>query len=124
MKTREHGFVFTNLVDFDMLYGHRRNPSGYAQCLRDFDARLPELLDAMGPEDLLFIAADHGNDPTYKGTDHTREYVPVLVAGPSVKPVDLGVRDTFADLGRTIVEFFDAPTENPLGTGFLAAIRG
>lgn len=124
MRDRAADFVFTNLVDFDMLYGHRRNPSGYAECLRAFDARLPELLAALGPDDLLLIAADHGNDPTYRGTDHTREYVPVLAYAPSMSGgVDLGVRATFADVGRTIVDYFGAATANPLGESFLSVLR-
>ncbi len=123
MRERTEPFVFTNLVDFDMLYGHRRNPAGYAQCLRDFDKRLPELMAAMQPDDLLIIAADHGNDPTYRGTDHTREYVPVLAYTPGMQSVDLGVRSTFADIGRTIVDYFGAPTSNPLGTSFLPKLR-
>ncbi len=115
------GFIFTNLVDFDALYGHRRNPEGYRDCLQTFDAQLPSLMSALGPDDVLILSADHGNDPTYRGTDHTREYVPVLVAGPRVKPVNLGVRSTFADVGQTIADFYGLP---PLGVGtsFLADI--
>lgn len=120
MQQRSHDFVFTNLVDFDMLYGHRRNPDGYADCLEAFDARLPELLAAMREDDLLIISADHGNDPTYRGTDHTREYVPVLAVGRGAAPGrDLGTRATFADLGRSVCAWFGAPTDNPLGTPFL-----
>jgi phosphopentomutase len=115
------GFIFTNLVDFDALYGHRRNPEGYRDCLQSFDAQLPALMDAMGDDDVLILSADHGNDPTYRGTDHTREYVPVLVAGPRVQPVDLGVRKTFADVGQTVAEYYGL---DPLdvGTSFLADI--
>ncbi len=120
MRTRSHDFVFTNLVDFDMLYGHRRNPGGYHTCLQEFDSRLPELVDSLAEGDLLIISADHGNDPTYRGTDHTREYVPVLAIGAGVTPgQDLGTRATFADIGRSICAFFGAPTENLLGTSFL-----
>lgn len=108
------GFIFTNLVDFDALYGHRRNPGGYRDCLHDFDRQLPALMDAMKEGDVLILSADHGNDPTYPGTDHTREYVPVLAAGPRVKPVDLGVRGSFADVGATIAEFYGI---EPLGVG-------
>ena len=123
VKERKADFVFTNLVDFDMLYGHRRNPSGYAQCLRDFDAALPELLDALREDDLLLVAADHGNDPTYRGTDHTREYVPILAYSPSMTGgAALGVRSSFADAGRTIVDFFGAETEIPIGQSFLDAL--
>ena len=120
LEREDVDFVFTNLVDFDMKYGHRRNPSGYARCLQEFDDALPSLLAALGPDDLLMITADHGNDPTYRGTDHTREYVPVLAYGRGVSPGrDLGTRATFADLGRTVCAFFGAPTENAAGTSFL-----
>lgn len=113
-------FVFTNLVDFDMKYGHRRNAEGYARCLAEFDEALPRLLDALGPDDLLILSADHGNDPTYRGTDHTREYVPVLAYGARVSAGrDLGTRGTFADIGRTVCAFFGAPTSNHYGTSFL-----
>lgn len=95
------GLCFTNLVDFDMLYGHRRNAPGYAQALNAFDAWLPRLLASLGPEDLVLITADHGCDPTYtKTTDHTREYVPLLALGPRVKPGALGIRATYADVAR------------------------
>lgn len=124
MRSRSHRFVFTNLVDFDMLYGHRRNPEGYAECLRAFDRRLPELTEAMRPGDLLVIAADHGNDPTYRGTDHTREYVPIVCWSPAMADgVDLGVRETFADIGRTVLDFFDVTAPAGLGESFLPAIR-
>lgn len=124
MRERTFPFVFTNLVDFDMLYGHRRDPEGYAECLREFDARLPDLMDAMRPGDLLLIAADHGNDPTYAGTDHTREYVPILCWAPDLEQgIDIGVRDTFADIGRTIVDFFGVEPGSTLGTGFLDQLR-
>lgn len=124
MGDREHPFVFTNLVDFDMNYGHRRDPEGYARCLEDFDRRLPELMGALRPDDLLLVAADHGNDPTYRGTDHTREYVPVLCYSPAFGAgVDLGVRDTFADIGKTILDFFGLDTTEGLGRSFLDALR-
>jgi phosphopentomutase len=98
------GFVFVNLVDFDSLYGHRRDPIGYRGALESFDVELGQLLGALRRDDLVFLTADHGNDPTFaKGTDHTREYVPVLMAGPGVQGgVDLGTRASFADLGATI----------------------
>ncbi|MEM7035850.1 MAG: phosphopentomutase [Bacteroidota bacterium] len=105
MEQDFEGLIFTNLVDFDMLYGHRRNVPGYAQCLRDFDARLPEIQAAMRPSDVLILTADHGNDPTHTGTDHTREYVPILVYGKAVQAgVDLGIRASFADMGATVGE--------------------
>ncbi|GJM68068.1 phosphopentomutase [Paenibacillus macerans] len=103
------GLLFTNLVDFDSLYGHRRDPQGYARALEEFDAAVPDLLAKVGENDLLVITADHGNDPVHSGTDHTREYVPLLIYGPSLKnPGSLGVRGTYADLAarsRTISAF-------------------
>ena len=100
----ESGLIFANLVDFDAEFGHRRDPKGMAQNLERFDARIPDLLQALGNEDLLIITADHGNDPTYSGTDHTRERVPLLVAGGAqpIEPRDLGVRDGFSDVGATV----------------------
>jgi phosphopentomutase len=118
----EPGFIFTNLVDFDALYGHRRDPQGYADCLAAFDRQLPALLDALGAGDVLILSADHGNDPTYRGTDHTREYVPLLVVGENVRRgVDLGVRATFADVGQTIAEFYGVPPLE-VGTSFLREV--
>jgi len=102
------GLVFTNLVDFDSLYGHRRDPEGYGHALEAFDLRLPEIMQRIGKEDLLVITADHGNDPIHAGTDHTREYVPLLVYSPGLEhPASLGVRSTYADLAATIAENFD-----------------
>ena len=101
------GLVFANLVDFDMLYGHRRDVEGYARALEHFDARLPEIMAAMRQGDLMIVTADHGNDPTYRGTDHTREYVPLIVYGPRARPgVNLGTRASLADIGQTITENF------------------
>lgn len=94
--------VFSNFVDFDMEYGHRRDVAGYAAALEYFDTRLPELLAALEPGDLMFLTADHGCDPTWRGTDHTREYIPVLAFGPSLPPTDIGIRETFADIGQTV----------------------
>ncbi|KLU66225.1 phosphopentomutase [Desulfosporosinus acididurans] len=117
------GLIMTNLVDFDMVYGHRNNVEGYVQALKDFDQRLPELVALLRPEDLLVITADHGCDPTFPGTDHTREYVPLLVYGQSVKHgVNLGVRSTFADLGATVAEYLGLDPL-PVGKSFLAEIR-
>jgi phosphopentomutase len=113
MARQDRGLVFTNLVDFDTLYGHRNDVAGFARNLERLDARLPELLGALREDDLLLLTADHGCDPSDASTDHTREHVPLLVAGPAVKPVDLGVRKSFADLGATLAENF--------GTGPLAA---
>jgi phosphopentomutase len=111
--------IFTNLVDFDMLYGHRRDVEGYAQALMAFDRALPELTAALRPDDLLIITADHGNDPVAPGTDHTREYIPILVYGKKVPPGNyIGVRTTFADIAATIAQFLNVRYETP-GTSFL-----
>jgi phosphopentomutase len=100
---RQRGLIFTNLVDFDAKYGHRNNPAGYARALTEFDVRLPEILEALSDDDVLVITADHGNDPTTPSTDHSREYVPILIAGQTIWPgVNLGVRESFADLAATI----------------------
>ena len=110
LSGRESGFLFVNLVDTDMLYGHRRDPVGYARALREIDAALPGVAGAMRDGDVLVLTADHGNDPTFPGTDHTREYVPVIAWSPSrSQGADLGVRDSFCDLGATVAEFFGAP---------------
>mgnify|MGYP005808791379 CR=1 FL=1 len=99
------GLIFTNLVDFDMVYGHRNDPVGYARALEAFDAALPNIMAAMKKEDVLFLTADHGCDPTTASTDHSREYVPLLIYGNEIRSnVDLGIRSTFADLGKTICE--------------------
>ena len=116
------GLCFVNLVDFDMLYGHRRDIHGYAKALTAFDAWLPDFLDALGEEDLTIITADHGCDPGYTATtDHTREYVPLLVLGKGVRPVDLGTRSTFADIAATVAELLDVPLDTP-GTSFAGEI--
>ncbi|NLM21485.1 MAG: phosphopentomutase [Peptococcaceae bacterium] len=107
--------IFTNLVDFDMIYGHRNNVSGYAQALEEFDSRLPDIIGALQEEDMLFITADHGCDPTTSSTDHSREYVPLLVYGQGLKKgVNLGIRSTFADLGATAAEYLGL---EPLSNG-------
>ncbi len=103
----DQSIVFTNFVDFDMLYGHRRDVDGYAAALEYFDERLPELLDQMNDDDLLVITADHGCDPTWQGSDHTREHIPVLAYGAGLKPGPLGKRKTFADIGQSIARYFD-----------------
>lgn len=102
----ESCLIFANLVDFDMLWGHRNDAEGYARGLEEFDKRLPDILNALRPDDILIILADHGCDPTTASTDHSREYVPLLVTGNKVKPENLGVRETFADTAQTIAEFF------------------
>jgi phosphopentomutase len=117
------GLVFTNLVDYDMVYGHRNDAAGYARALEAFDAFLPDLTGALRPEDLLLVTADHGCDPTTPGTDHTREYVPVLAFGGRVRAgVDLGVRSTFADLGATVADWLGGPRQ-PVGKSFAGEIR-
>ncbi len=114
----DRAIVFTNFVDFDMLYGHRRDVAGYAAALEYFDARLPELLAAMNDDDIVFLCADHGCDPTWQGTDHTREHIPVLAYGARVSPGPLGKRETFADIGQSLASFFDLPPMD-YGTSFL-----
>ena len=105
------GLIMANLVDFDMLYGHRNDVEGYAKALEAFDARLPEVIRALRKDDLLVITADHGCDPTTESTDHSREYVPILVFGPKLKQgINLGIRQTFADLGATVTEYLGAGT--------------
>jgi phosphopentomutase len=106
-KAQHKDLIFTNFVDFDSSYGHRRDTLGYANALEQLDKRLPELLNKMQPDDLLVVTADHGCDPTWPGTEHTREHVPVLVYGQSVTPKALGKRATFADMGQSIARFFD-----------------
>ena len=119
MAAVDRGLIFTNLVDFDAQYGHRNDVKGYAQNLERFDARLAALLPRLREDDLLIVTADHGNDPTTPGTDHSREYVPLLATGPRVRRgTDLGTRSTFADLGQTVAEIFGV---GPMahGTSFL-----
>ncbi len=103
----DRSIVFTNFVDFDMLYGHRRDVEGYATALEYFDNRLPEIIDLMSDDDVLIICADHGCDPTWQGSDHTREHIPVLVYGAGVTAGSLGKRETFADIGQSLAGFFD-----------------
>ena len=116
------GLCFVNLVDFDMLYGHRRNPEGYAAALNEFDAWLPGFLGKLGPDDLVMITADHGCDPCYtRTTDHTREYVPLLVLGKGVRPVNLGTRRGFADIAATAAGLLGADLKTP-GVSFAEAV--
>jgi phosphopentomutase len=115
------GLIFSNLVDFDMLYGHRRDTEGYARALEDFDAQLPEILGAMREDDLFVITADHGNDPTAAGSDHTREYAPLLVYGKSARAgINLGTRQSLSDIGQTIAENFGLRLKD--GVSFLNEI--
>lgn len=121
LRADTRGMIFTNLVDFDMLYGHRRDVEGYARALEDFDERIPAIFEAMNDDDLLVITADHGNDPTFRGTDHTREYCVLLVYGKNARPgVDLGKRQSLSDIGQTIAENFGI--ELPDGVSFLTDV--
>lgn len=119
-KTK-NGFIFANLVDFDMLYGHRRDVAGYARTLAEFDKWLGRFIDKVSPEDLVVITADHGNDPTFHGTDHTREQVPLLVMH-NREARDLGTRSTYADVAASLAEFFQLPEPWPVGTSFLQPV--
>ncbi len=116
------GFCFVNLVDFDALYGHRRNPEGYKGALEEFDTDLQSVLDKLQDDDLLVVLADHGNDPTMPGTDHTREYVPLVVYANNIQGKELEVRESFADLGATIAENFDVKLPR-IGTSFLGELK-
>jgi phosphopentomutase len=119
-EASSRGLVFTNLVDFDESFGHRNDPAGYARALEAFDARLPELTGALAEDAVLFITADHGNDPTTPSTDHSRERVPLVVAGDRVRPgADVGTRSSFADCGATIAELLGV-TAGSAGTSFAA----
>ena len=116
------GMSFTNLVDFDALFGHRRDPIGYGNALQEFDERLPEIIDSLKQDDLLIITADHGNDPVHSGTDHTREYVPLLIYSPSFKEGgELPLRNTFSDVGATIAHNFNVPLPK-FGESFLRSL--
>jgi len=120
-RSRTSGFLFVNLVDFDQLFGHRNDAAGFYGALREFDRALPAILSTLREDDLFFITADHGNDPTTASTDHARECVPVLAAGPRVRAVDLGRRSTFSDLGATVAEWFGISFRGR-GKSFLSAL--
>ncbi len=121
-KKEFNGICFTNLVDYDMLYGHRNDVEGYAKALTYFDGRLPELLAMLGKDDILMITADHGCDPSTPSTDHSREYTPLVIAGPPVKEgVNLGTRKTFADIAASILDYLDVPGETA-GESFIGEI--
>ncbi len=123
LKQDFEGILFTNLVDYDMIYGHRNDVEGYGNALIYFDQKLPEILDSLKQEDILFITADHGCDPTTPSTDHSREYVPLLVYGKNIKQnVNLGIRNTFADLGQTISDYLGLKA-NFAATSFLREIK-
>ena len=126
-ENNQNGLIFLNLVDFDSSYGHRRDPKGYKEALERFDSQLPELLDSLNEDDLLIITADHGNDPTMPGTDHTREYVPVIAYSKSLKePKELQVLKSFADMGITILDNFNVENKKfdfEIGKSFLADLK-
>lgn len=116
------GLIFTNLVDFDSKFGHRRDGYGYAICLEEFDKRLPEIRDSMKEYDILILCADHGNDPCHTGWDHTREYTPMLICGNNIRNgVNLGTRDTFADIAATVSEYLGV-SKTPIGSSFLKQV--
>ena len=123
IKEDKYDMIFTNLVDFDMLYGHRNNIEGFGKALEYFDSKLPEIMESMKDDDILIITADHGNDPSTPSTDHSREYIPILVYGKNLKAnVDLGTRKTYADIGQTLTEFHGIPKmEN--GESFMNEIK-
>lgn len=118
-----NGFVFTNLVDFDALFGHRQDPKGMKEALEFFDVQLPRILETLSGDDLLIITADHGNDPTDNSTDHSREFVPLVVYSPNgASNVDLGIRSSFADLGQSVVQYFGLNGAAIKGTSFLGQV--
>ena len=117
-KSESNSFLFANLVDFDVYFGHRLDPEGFANALAEFDKRLPEILETLDKTDALLMTADHGNDPTVTSTDHSREYVPILFYGKNKRGRDLGTRETFSDAAQTVAHFFKV--NNGLkGTSFL-----
>ena len=122
MDTIDNGLIFTNLVDFDMLYGHRNDPKGYGKALEDFDGRLNEIYSKLRDEDILIITADHGCDPTTESTDHSREYIPILVYGKNVKGgAELGIRESFTDIGKSILDYLEVEN-NIEGKSFIKNI--
>jgi len=114
-----------NLVDFDSEFGHRRDPHGYAKALKEFDSKLPDIMKNLKADDLLILIADHGNDPTYKGTDHTRENVPLLIYSPSLVESGMipGDHDTFANIGATIVDNFKLASKRQIGKSLLKKLK-
>jgi phosphopentomutase len=120
LQSLDRGLVFANVIEFDQSWGHRNDPAGFYSGLEELDRVLPELLAQLREDDVMILTADHGNDPTTPSTDHSREAVPVLVAGPRVEPVALGERETFADLGATVAEYFGVELE--AGSSFLAQV--
>ncbi|MBR6015183.1 MAG: phosphopentomutase, partial [Firmicutes bacterium] len=123
LKEDFEGFIFTNLVDFDSQYGHRRDVEGYGKAIEEFDARLPEIMGAMKEGDVLMICADHGNDPVHTGWDHTREYIPFVAYGSKIKSgVNLGLRNTFADIGASILDMLGIEKKTEIGESFAEQI--
>lgn len=123
MKLDFPGLIFTNLVDFDSKYGHRRDPIGYGNAIKDFDDRLPEIISNMKDDDILILCADHGNDPKHSGWDHTREYVPMVIYGENIAPsIDLGTLNSFADMGATICDYLGVKKTN-IGQSYLEKVR-
>ena len=108
-EAKDGDLVFTNFIDFDQIFGHRRDVAGYADCLEEFDRRLPELIALLKPGDLVILTADHGNDPTFKGTDHTRENIPVMAFGPKIEGRNAGHLRTYADVAQTIAAHLALP---------------
>jgi phosphopentomutase len=121
LDTLETGFVFVNVIEFDQTWGHRNDVTGFHQGLKELDAWIPRLVSRLRADDLVILTADHGNDPTTPSTDHSREIVPILVLGPKVQPVSIGVRRTFADMGQTVAEYFGLPALSA-GTSFLREV--
>ena len=121
LETLDQGFIFVNVIEFDQTWGHRNDVAGFHQGLKELDAWIPRLRSRIKPDDLVMLTADHGNDPTTPSTDHSREVVPLLVLGPDVRPVPLGTRRTFADMGQTVAEYFSLPAL-AAGTSFLSDV--
>lgn len=122
LKSVETGMIMTNLVDFDMVFGHQRDVKGFADELELFDTELNDFIKELKDDDLLILTADHGNDPTHTGTDHTREYVPLLVYGKNLNVADLGIRNSFADIAKTIADYFNVDSAGLKGNSFLKEI--
>jgi phosphopentomutase len=121
LRAMRRGLLLANVIEFDQTWGHRNDVPGFHSGLRELDQAVPRLLDGVREDDLVIFTADHGNDPTTPSTDHSREVVPLLVVGPKVRPVDLGRRATFADVGQTVAEFLGVPAL-PAGTSFLSEV--
>jgi phosphopentomutase len=121
LSTLTSGFILANVIEFDQTWGHRNDVPGFYSGLQELDRALPQMLREVREQDLVIFTADHGNDPTTPSTDHSREVVPLLVLGPRVRPVDVGRRTTFADVGQTVAEFFEVPAL-AAGTSFLSEV--